>query len=224
MAWATAVVECIERLRANGYPAPRYLAPFDLDGSVVLVQERARGQWSDDVDSSLVTKLLSVNDLQAGLGQPGSDWRDYIVMTLTEGADGYCLHQTLRDGGSETASVLDWIRSVGHSVNKLPQGDLVHLDFHHRNVLQADNGTIAVVDLEGCQSGDRAFDLVTLGIYLDDARTPPSSEPAVWARAVQLASPARPSRRPHPRPAGRPRLHAARRLGGSGFQVRHRRH
>jgi hypothetical protein len=189
MAWATALVEHVEHLRANGYPAPGYLTPFELDGSVLLVQQRARGQWSDDIDSSLLTELLSVNDRQSGLGQPGNTWRDYIVMTLTEGADGYCLHQTLRDGGRESASVLGWITSVGRSVHTLPQADLVHLDYHHRNVLQADDGAVTVVDLEGCQPGDRTFDLVTLGIYLDDARTPPSSEPAVWAKAVQLAPP-----------------------------------
>jgi hypothetical protein len=188
LAWATTVVDGVTRLRANGYPATRYLRPFDLDSFVVLVQERAPGQWSDQVDELTIAAVLAAHDRQAGLGWDGTSWHDYIVMTLTEGAEGYCLHQTLRDAGGECGAILDWVRSVGRSVGHLHQGDLVHLDLHHRNVLQDGSGGITIIDLEGVQPGDRAFDLVTFGIYLDYSDARSEAEEQIFDRAATLTA------------------------------------
>jgi hypothetical protein len=191
LAWAERVVTRVARLRSAGYPAPRYLDPFPIDDDVVvLVQEQAPGAWSDDLSAARVDQLLAINERQVGLGEPGSSWGDFMAQTLCEGADGYCLHDTLRREGGTTARILEWVQEVGRELVPLPQGDLVHLDFHHRNVLWDRAGDVTVIDLEGCQPGERAFDLVTLAIFLDAAEVPNLDTP-VWTLLEALTTPER---------------------------------
>jgi aminoglycoside phosphotransferase (APT) family kinase protein len=118
----------------------------------------------------------------------GSAWSDFLARTLTEGADGYCLHDTLRERGGEPSRLLSWIQSVGRSVRSLPQGDLVHFDFHHRNILRSAEGALTVVDCEGFRPGDRAFDLVTFCFGMSHAAAPLGTEDPLWERATALAS------------------------------------
>jgi aminoglycoside phosphotransferase (APT) family kinase protein len=109
-------------------------------------------------------------------------------MTLTEGANGYCLHRSLREQGGEVADILGWVQAVGRAIGPLPQADLVHLDFHHRNLLRTADGGLTVVDMEGCQPGDRAFDLVTFCFGMSHAEAPVGVEEPLWLRAIELTS------------------------------------
>ena len=182
------MVERVERLRAKGYPAPRYHLPVAFDGGVAVFQDAVDGEWRDDIDAGLVETALMLNDMQAGGADQRTGWRDYIVQTLTEGADGYCLHETLRNHSPETRLVLEWVESVGKSVGALPCDDLVHLDFHHRNMLRVGHRLSAVVDWEGCMPGDRAFDLITFSFGFTHAQAAPEPEQQVWARAEEIAT------------------------------------
>jgi aminoglycoside phosphotransferase (APT) family kinase protein len=78
---------------------------------------------------------------------------------------------------------------VGRSIGQLPQNDLIHLDFHHRNILQGPDDALIVIDLEGCQPGDRAFDLVTFAMYLDYAQAPTDGVDRVWRGATGVTNP-----------------------------------
>jgi hypothetical protein len=188
--WARQMVDRVALLRDRGYPAPRPMAPFDIGDAVVLVQDRVAGSWSDAVDGDLVEKVLALNDAQAGLGSSsGSEWSDLIVSSLREGADGYCRHDSLRGQGGEVARLLGWVESVGRSVRGLPQGDLTHFDFHHRNILRTPDGDLTVVDWEGIRPGDRAFDLVTFCFGMSHALGPDGVMDPLWERANELASP-----------------------------------
>jgi thiamine kinase-like enzyme len=136
----------VERLRDRGYPAPRYLPPLVIEGGVVVFQEAIAGSWDDGVDAALVETAIRLVDLQEGAARESSDWTSYIAMTLTDGADGYCLHEPLRAYGSETRALVEWVESVGREVAALPDGDLVHIDFHHRNMLRDADRFSGVVD------------------------------------------------------------------------------
>lgn len=57
----------------------------------------------------------------------------------------------------------------------VPEEDVVHLDFHHLNVLGFDGEITGVIDWEGCRSGDRLFDLVTLAFCSPEARSGPDA-------------------------------------------------
>jgi aminoglycoside phosphotransferase (APT) family kinase protein len=144
------------------------------------------GAWRDEVSDELVETVLGLNDLQAQVGPGDPDWTDYMRLTLTEGADGYCIHETLRSHDDRTRHVLDRIEAIGRTVGPLRGGDLVHLDFHHRNILRDGERLITVVDWEGARSGDRVFDLVTFCFGFTHAIADRGAENRVWDRAREL--------------------------------------
>jgi aminoglycoside phosphotransferase (APT) family kinase protein len=118
-------------------------------------------------------------------------WAELLVRTLTEGADGWCLHEPLRTHSALTRRLLDHIERIGREVERssLPETDLVHGDFHHRNVLQHDDGRLsAVIDWEGVRQGDAVFDLVMLAICLAVARVEPGVESRVWEEILACSS------------------------------------
>jgi aminoglycoside phosphotransferase (APT) family kinase protein len=145
---------------------------------------------SDDVSAATVETLLALNGLQAGEGDAeDGDWSRYIADSLMLGCDGYCLHEPLRDYDRRTAALLETIRATGEAVVDLRSGDVVHVDFHHRNVLLHGGRISAVIDWEGCRSGDSAFDLVTLAFGLNVARVPVAARERVWEDARRRAEP-----------------------------------
>jgi aminoglycoside phosphotransferase (APT) family kinase protein len=99
------------------------------------------------------------------------------------------LHQPLRDYDRRTAALLATIRATGETVGDLPSTDVVHIDFQHRNVLLAEEVVAAVIDWEGCRSGDAAFDLVTLAFGLTVARVPATARDRVWDEIRSRAAP-----------------------------------
>jgi hypothetical protein len=180
----------VERLRARGYPIPRFVVAEDLGGVTVMLQEYVEGAVSDDVSAATVATLLALNGLQAGAGDGKPDeWSTYIAGSLLRGCDGYCVHQSLRDYDRRTAALLETIHATGQRLGDLPSGDIVHLDFHHRNVLLRGGAIAAVIDWEGCRSGDSAFDLVTLAFGLNVARVPGAARDRVWKEACRRAEP-----------------------------------
>jgi aminoglycoside phosphotransferase (APT) family kinase protein len=180
----------VERLRARGFPIPRFVIADDLGGVTVMLQEYVTGTVSDDVSAATVETLLALNGLQAVVGDAEpSDWSTYIAGSLLHGCEGYCLHQSLRDYDRRTAALLATIRATGEEVRDLPSGDVVHIDFHHRNVLLDGGAVAAVIDWEGCRSGDAAFDLVTLAFGLTVARVPAAARDRVWVEARRRAEP-----------------------------------
>jgi hypothetical protein len=88
------VAERVQRLRDKGYLAPRYYSPATFDGGVALFQDAVPGAWSDEVDDELIETALTLNDLQADEGDHSNSWHNYLASTLTEGAAGYCIHDT----------------------------------------------------------------------------------------------------------------------------------
>jgi aminoglycoside phosphotransferase (APT) family kinase protein len=142
---------------------------------------------AEDVADDLLDTVLALNHLQKGQADSHGGWADYIRMTSTEGADGYCIHETLRRSSSEARRLLAWVESIGRDVGPLPEGDLVHIDFHHRNMLRDGAGLVAVVDWEGCRPGDRSFDLTFL-FGMTQAVAAAGVEERIWSQVSQLAS------------------------------------
>jgi hypothetical protein len=164
--WRLRIPARIERLRAKGYPAPRYLPPVIIDGGAVLIQEWVPGSWSDFVDQRTLDRVLVINEMQRGEGRGDRDWTEYIRWTLVEGADWYAVHDPLRWYSDETRRLLDHIESIGRALGPLPEGDLVHFDLSHHNVLRGDAGSFYVVDNDATDDGHRHYDLVTFALSL----------------------------------------------------------
>jgi aminoglycoside phosphotransferase (APT) family kinase protein len=180
----------VERLRQRGYPIPRFIVADDLDGVTVMLQEYIAGKVTDEVSDDVITTLLSLNALQKEAGTAADDdWTTYIAGSLLNGCDGYCEHKSLREYDRRTAALLETVHAVGEAIESLPSGDVVHADFHHRNVLVADGAVSAVIDWEGCRSGDSVFDLVTLAFGLTVAQVSSKARDQVWEAVRRRAVP-----------------------------------
>jgi aminoglycoside phosphotransferase (APT) family kinase protein len=180
----------VERLRERGYPIPRFIVADDVGGVTVMLQEYVEGTVRDDISDEVIARLLSLHGLQVGAGDPAAiDWTNYIVGSLLRGCDGYCLHEPLRQYDQRTSVLLKTIQAAGEAVEELPSGDVVHVDFHHRNVLVTGDGVSAVIDWEGCRPGDSAFDLATLAFGLSIARVSAGARDQVLEKIRQGAAP-----------------------------------
>jgi hypothetical protein len=184
-----AVVDALNQAREVGYPVPRYGPVLPFDGGVLIGQQRVSGAWVDDVSDALGARLLECRTATVGRGAAIDDgpWGEFVLRTLREGADGWALHEPLRAHSTATRQVLEWIEDVGATTppSAFHDRDLVHLDFHHRNALQAGDGElVAIVDAEGARQGDATFDLVTLAFGLSVASCSAGLVAAVWAEAA----------------------------------------
>lgn len=180
----------VDRLRQRGYPIPRFVVADDVGGVTVMLQEYAEGTVSDEVSDEVIARLISFNDLQVGAGDASAaEWASYIAGSLLRGCDGYCVHEPLREYDRRTSTLLETIRTAGEGIDELPSGDAVHADFHHRNVLVASGAVSAVIDWEGCRSGDAVFDLVTLAFGLTVAQVSTRARDRVWDEVCHRAAP-----------------------------------
>ncbi len=183
--------ELVARLRQRGYPIPRFVLAADMGGVTVMLQEYVEGETSDEVSMAAVNELLALNTLQVdGAAESRNDWTDYVVGSLVRGCEGYCLHEPLRGYDARTAALLQTIQRASDGVAALRSDDIVHVDFHHRNVLWQGGRLCAVIDWEGCRTGDAAFDLVTLWFGLSVARVPPEGRRQIWDEVRRRTTPA----------------------------------
>lgn len=161
----------LERLRAAGYPAPRYLLT-GTDGEIsYLIQEVVPGNVPESLTPVLLDQLIRMNHLQQQAApdrNPG--WQTLIVGSVIEGMGEYCIVDTLRNHSPETASLLDVAQAAVRNWEgqPVPEQDIVHFDYHHRNVLVEGEQVTGVVDWDGIMAGDCVFDLVTLLFYTHD--------------------------------------------------------
>jgi aminoglycoside phosphotransferase (APT) family kinase protein len=179
----TGVASLTERLRAVGYPAPRYrLVGLAADlGVVYSVQETLPGApLGGRLDDAIVEQLLALNDRQRGRTEVASiDWPAALVRIALDGGDGFCLLEPMRTHSIATSDLLTVVqRSAAACADELaPVGDVVHFDFQGGNILIENGHITGVVDWEGSRTGDCAFDLATLFFCADG-----------WADAVDPAA------------------------------------
>jgi aminoglycoside phosphotransferase (APT) family kinase protein len=166
----------LARLRDRGYPAPRILVTCNVPGLAFWVQERLPGVTPDlDTLTRLLPEIFRLNDAQAGLASQdggrddGRDgWPGELIRTLTEGGEGYCLHDTLL-ASPEARDLLPVLRRIGEESTIPPGRDFVHWDFHPVNLLSDGVSITGVIDINPPMlAGDRAFDLATLLFYCWD--------------------------------------------------------
>ena len=166
------------RLRARDYPAPRITALGRTAAFAFWIQQRLPGRPLDlrpgfpDLArlAALLPEIIRLNDAQAGLGTGTTDWPALLIRTLTEGADGYCVHATLA-ARPDTRDMLRVVREIGASCGPaIPPGtDYMHYDFTPTNLLADGAAITGVIDMNApVLAGDRAFDLATLLFYAYD--------------------------------------------------------
>jgi hypothetical protein len=170
---AAGIAARVAQLRQAGYPAPGVL----YVGGDEVVWEWLPGEVEEVVDHALVDDALWANTLQAGMAPRGdAPWGQHVLDQLGEAGD---------------VPLADTIRAAadGLAPAAFPQHDLMHFDFHHRNLLVRRRRLTAVVDWDGVRAGDRVFDLVTLAFCSAVASCQEGAVERLWERAHSLRPP-----------------------------------
>jgi hypothetical protein len=199
----TSEVPLLDRLRAAGYPIPRYVAWGVLGAPVgrYTVQTLLPGKSAWGIGGQALEDALALNDLQADAGgvlleggvgargTPYEPWHRLIPRLALEGGDGFCHLDAMRGHSPRTAAALTrvqgYVAGRATSLGSRPARDVVHFDFSGPNILVDEGRVTGVVDW-GPVPGDRTFDLATLlfydGYYADVADT----RARIWGRALEL--------------------------------------
>jgi thiamine kinase-like enzyme len=178
-------IRLAERLRTEaGWPVPRQRS-IAHDGLLLVTQEFMTGGVVTDLTHEFVDDVFELHERRLGLARPGdsSDFASDLIETLTDGGNGYCLHEPLRGFDHRTKRIVERIEEIGRSLRPEDLGgrDVVHWDLHPGNLLQAGGGLVAVVDLDFACVGDAAFDLATLAVASLEIRV----DPGVSARLFE---------------------------------------
>lgn len=157
--------EVLEVAKAAGAPVPRHELVIPLsDNQTAVVQERLPGKQIWRVDEHLIDAMIEVNDRFAGLLADRPDVLNPSLCLRREPTNDW-RHQPLEDYNARTRTILRWIQEIGDQVpDRIPGGDLLHVDYARGNVLADDHGRITgVVDWNlGVARGDRHYALVSL--------------------------------------------------------------
>jgi aminoglycoside phosphotransferase (APT) family kinase protein len=159
-----------EALRAQGYPAPRYV----LWGDGYHVQEALPGAPIETfarVPAQITQRLLELNELQACRAvDADQSWPQRVIESVLVGFSDYMVLATLETHSEDTRSLLRLCqRAVERHAGALATTrDIVHWDFTYHNILCAEDLVTGVIDWGGTCSGDRLFDLATIVYYRGD--------------------------------------------------------
>jgi hypothetical protein len=139
------LARCVERVRASGYPTPRWLGY----GSTYAVIEHVEGRSATPLTTVTTPLLLAVLERQAGLAPARDVRRDQPAA-----------------GPPELVARFERLPKP----LSLPVGDLVHGDFNSCNIM-LDGGTVSgVIDVDGLGRGTRVYDYACLlrEAYVED--------------------------------------------------------
>jgi hypothetical protein len=163
--WSEDGLAATELLRAEGYPAARYV----LVRPGLSVQEELPGAplpgWQE-LAPSTAARAIELNECLADKRVPNAPpWPERIFADVVHGhfhVDLALLHQ-------HSGELLRRCRKAVEQAELRDPGDLVHWDYTTANILAVGGEITGVVDWDGVCNGDRLFDLVTLFYY---TRTP----------------------------------------------------
>jgi hypothetical protein len=138
----------IDRLRARGYPTPRWLAEGSSGEFAYCVQEFASGRPASPITAATVGGILRTLDRHEGLAPPnGRDWN-------TEVAEMAHLGRNVTGRYTRLLAVFEGV--------ELPAGDLVHGDFNSINILLAGGRVSGIIDVDNLGHGSRVIDYACL--------------------------------------------------------------
>ena len=193
-------IRLVDRLRSRWYPVPRYVARGVHRGGRYVVQTALTGAPVTRLSASQVDQILALNEIQRGLATPpvvsspaaspaAEPWPARVADDVLDGGDRYCLLDPMRQHSPTTAQLLDLVQALvaQHRDVTTPTTDVVHFDFQANNMLGLSGKISGVVDWEGAQAGDRAFDLVTALFYAYDQE---AVRDALWRRVAEMTDPA----------------------------------
>ncbi|GAB3426461.1 hypothetical protein GCM10027569_65820 [Flindersiella endophytica] len=170
-------------LREEGYPIPRYLDVGTVGADVYTVQETVAGTVPDTLALAHVRRLLELWQRHEGgavrAAQRELNWAERLEGERQAGKE--LLASGVRPELQQLADrAIALLSSADPGV--LRTGDVVHGDFHHRNLLAVGSDVTAVFDWEGAHAGDSRHDLLRLAsAAIAAGQVEPAG--AAWLRA-----------------------------------------
>ncbi len=159
------------RLRALGYPAPRYLHAGRLHGEgLYWVQEELPGEalWVDPTVEQVeeLVGLLKLQRVQAVSKK--QNLSQLVKAVLFEGHGG--MTDKLSGYSTETRAVLEDAMDLaeGAADLPLPDTDIVHGDFSYHQAMVEDGRITGIIDWQEAGCGDWLIDLTRLVYSLHD--------------------------------------------------------
>lgn len=177
------LVQVVERLRGRGYPAPEHIGAGRADGTVFTVQRHVPGHTLEPgpamppdpgILTAVLPSILDAVELQRDAGDlPDPPWPRWLLDTITDGGDGYCLHETMHRRTDTEALLQRVVRlATRNSAGPARTTDVIHFDLNPANILHQSGQLTGIVDwtmpFAGAGQGDRGFDLATLLFYTYD--------------------------------------------------------
>jgi aminoglycoside phosphotransferase (APT) family kinase protein len=155
---------------SRGVPVPDPSVVGTTSTRAYTVQRRCEGGLPIPFTDDHARQLLEYWDAFADAVPNGSDYPERVVCALQQGdRDLYAAHEPLREAGKETTVILERIIGIGFDADAslLRRTDVMHGDFHHRNLLVDGGAVKAVIDWESARAGDARYDLVLLDYWTD---------------------------------------------------------
>lgn len=172
--WYATLLPGLDELRARGVPVPEYLQVISFDGGTLSAQRFLPGKSEDNPSQTIIEVMIESIAAKAGISGPlpagnHPTWGALVVSTLTDGRDGWGMHEPLRTWDKRTAAVLERVEAVGADADPkwFPDDGLVHLDLHTDNILIDDDALSGIIDWEEACAGDHRYDLVQFAFDLD---------------------------------------------------------
>ena len=151
--WATGAAMAA-RLRADGYPSPRYEAVGRTAHAAWSLQEHLPGTVADRLAAPIATQLVGLARRHAVDSGQRRPWRDDAITAAKGWLAGL-------DLAPDDATLLGAALDRGADAELL-ETTIVHGDFHHRNALVDGDEVVGVFDWDIAGPGDWRFDLVML--------------------------------------------------------------
>lgn len=162
-----------DRLRSRGAPVPIYrMAGAFADGYTYWIQSAVDGAPPETLTDSQLTRLLELNDLQAGQAiSQEQNWTDYVIRVVFAGESGWA--GSLRRHSAATRDVLSRIERLvtGKQTCLGVTTDIVHGDLVTDNILVHEERLSGIVDWDAAGCGDRTLDLAK-PLYYSYANAP----------------------------------------------------
>lgn len=183
----------VERLRAHGYPTPRWHAwgAFD-DGVAYVIADPFEGTTASWASLGVDT-LIDAVERQADVARSGrASWSGYMHQALTsnDGPRG-----DIAALGHDGASFLHLIDAATASMDDLalPETDAVHGDLEAGNILVAHpsdpDSPIGIIDIDACGAGTRAIDYAWLVRDATTHHAPESTTSRLHHAGIAVAGP-----------------------------------
>jgi aminoglycoside phosphotransferase (APT) family kinase protein len=160
--------EMTGHLRALGASAPHGYTAGVVEQRAYSLQDHIDGSVPQMLDDALAEFLLAQWQLRQGAAPATRDWAAEVERALRQGSwFFYAQHEPIRAAGGRASALLDEIVAVGRGreLGALRAGDIVHGDYHHRNLVVGVDGAATIIDWDDAAPGDGRYDLVILAYW-----------------------------------------------------------